>query len=116
MNGGMNTGGMNGAMGGYQPDPYANQAVAAPQPQGQPRANQMQMQQQPMGGGGSDMQGEKDDLWREVLDNPDAWWDNRERKNAPGGNPRYPDFKHKVRVYLHLCVFYLLSHLYGQVD
>ena len=41
------------------------------------------------------MQGEKDDLWREVLDNPDAWWDNRERKNAPGGNPRYPDFKHK---------------------
>ena len=29
MNGGMNTGGMNGAMGGYQPDPYANQAVAA---------------------------------------------------------------------------------------
>ena len=112
----MNTGGMNGAMGGYQPDPYANQAVAAPQSQGQPRANQMQMQQQPMGGGGSDMQGEKDDLWREVLDNPDAWWDNRERKNAPGGNPRYPDFKHKVRVYLHLCVFYLLSHLYGQVD
>jgi len=90
-NGGMNNGGMNGAMGGYQPDPYANQAVAAPQ-QTQPRAA---MQQQPMGGGGSDMQGEKDDLWREVLDNPNAWWDNRERKNAPGGNPRYPDFKHK---------------------
>ena len=45
MNGGMNTGGMNGAMGGYQPDPYANQAVAAPQSQA-PRANQMQMQQQ----------------------------------------------------------------------
>ena len=30
-----------------------------------------------------------------MLDNPDAWWDNRERKSAPGGNPRYPDFKHK---------------------
>jgi len=45
--------------------------------------------------GGGEMLGEKDDLWREVLDNPDAWWDNRERKNAPGGNPRYPDFKHK---------------------
>jgi hypothetical protein len=76
----------------------------------------MQMQQQPMGGGGSDMQGEKDDLWREVLDNPDAWWDNRERKNAPGGNPRYPDFKHKVRVYLHLCVdyFYLLLTCMGK--
>ena len=44
---------------------------------------------------GGDVVGEKDDLWRAVLDNPDAWWDNRERKNAPGGNPRYPDFKHK---------------------
>ena len=37
MNGGMNTGGMNGAMGGYQPDPYANQAVAAPHAGATPR-------------------------------------------------------------------------------
>ena len=48
-----------------------------------------------MGGYGGDAVGEKDDLWREVLDNPDAWWDNRSRKAEPGGNPRYPDFKHK---------------------
>jgi len=94
--------GANGANGGggnfggdvegasYRPDPYANQAVAAPQPQQQQR-----MQQRQAMTGGGEMVGEKDDLWREVLDNPDAWWDNRERKNAPGGNPRYPDFKHK---------------------
>ena len=39
--------------------------------------------------------GEKDDLWRDCVENPDAWWDNRSRKAEPGGNPRYPDFKHK---------------------
>ena len=92
--------GVNGVNGGdvegaYRPDPYANQAVNfAPQPQQQQR---MQQRQAMTGGGngGGDVVGEKDDLWREVLDDPDAWWDNRERKNAPGGNPRYPDFKHK---------------------
>ena len=35
-------------------------------------------------------------LWRDVLENPENWWDNRSRKNAPGGNPRYPDFKNKA--------------------
>ena len=34
---------------------------------------------------GGDVVGEKDDLWREVLDNPDAWWDNRERKKRARG-------------------------------
>ena len=67
-------------------------AVAAPQQQQQRMQQQRQASATMMGG---DVVGEKDDLWREVLDNPDAWWDNRERKNAPGGNPRYPDFKHK---------------------
>jgi single-strand DNA-binding protein len=38
---------------------------------------------------------EKDDLWRDLIENPSAWWDNRPRKAEPGGNPRYPDFKHK---------------------
>ena len=92
---GVNGGGVKG--GAYRPDdPYANQAVAATMPPPQQQQQRMQQQRQAsatmMGG---DVVGEKDDLWREVLDNPDAWWDNRERKNAPGGNPRYPDFKHK---------------------
>ena len=47
------------------------------------------------GGGGGGGGGEKDDLWRDLINNPDGWWDNRERKSAPGGNPRYPDFKSK---------------------
>ena len=34
-------------------------------------------------------------LWRDCVENPDAWWDNRSRKAEPGGNPRYPDFKHR---------------------
>ena len=37
-----------------------------------------------MGGYGGDAVGEKDDLWREVLDNPDAWWDNRAPEERSG--------------------------------
>ena len=91
---GVNGGGVN--EGAYRPDdPYANQAVAATMPRPQQQQQRMQQQRQAsatmMGG---DVVGEKDDLWREVLDNPDAWWDNRERK-ARRGVIRYPDFKHK---------------------
>ena len=31
--------------------------------------------------------GEKDDLWRDCVNNPDAWWDNRARKAEPGATP-----------------------------
>ncbi|XP_054786156.1 protein OSB2, chloroplastic-like isoform X2 [Prosopis cineraria] len=35
---------------------------------------------------------QKDDAsWRDVVENPDKWWDNRSNKK----NERYPDFKHK---------------------
>lgn len=67
-------------------DPYAQQA-AVPQ-QAAPTQNYQQSAPQQSGG-------EKDDLWRDCVENPDAWWDNRSRKAEPGGNPRYPDFKHK---------------------
>ena len=91
--------GVNGVNGGVVgADPYANAAVPATPYQQQQRPPPQQRAPAPattMGGYGGDAVGEKDDLWREVLDNPDAWWDNRERKSAPGGNPRYPDFKHK---------------------
>ncbi|KAL6853897.1 hypothetical protein ACP4OV_019926 [Aristida adscensionis] len=33
----------------------------------------------------------KEDLWRDLLDNPGNWWDNRSDKPTP----KYPDFKHK---------------------
>ena len=91
--------GANGVNGGVVgADPYANAAVPATPYQQQQWPPPQQRAPAPattMGGYGGDAVGEKDDLWREVLDNPDAWWDNRERKSAPGGNPRYPDFKHK---------------------
>jgi hypothetical protein len=35
-------------------------------------------------------------LWDELNTNPNAFWDNRERKQEPGTNPRMPDFKHKL--------------------
>ncbi|XP_057466682.1 protein OSB3, chloroplastic/mitochondrial-like isoform X1 [Actinidia eriantha] len=33
-----------------------------------------------------------DDLWRDLVENPDNWWDNRANK----ANKKSPDFKHKV--------------------
>lgn len=63
-------------------DPYAQQGGAPAQTNYSPQATQQ-------------AGGEKDDLWRDVLENPSQWWDNRAQKAEPGGNPRYPDFKHK---------------------
>lgn len=87
--------------------PYGGAGAAASDPYGQ-QSNPYQQQQAqqpaaappaavaaaaPAYGGAAG--GEKDDLWRDLVNNPDAWWDNRARKAEPGGNPRYPDFKHK---------------------
>jgi hypothetical protein len=33
----------------------------------------------------------EEELWRDLLDNPANWWDNRTDKPTPN----YPDFKHK---------------------
>jgi len=33
----------------------------------------------------------EEELWRDLLDNPENWWDNRTDKPTP----KYPDFKHK---------------------
>lgn len=63
-------------------DPYAQQGGAPAQTNYSPQATQQ-------------AGGDKDDLWRDVLENPSQWWDNRAQKAEPGGNPRYPDFKHK---------------------
>lgn len=35
--------------------------------------------------------GKGDDSWRNLVENPDKWWDNRSNKR----NPKQPDFKHK---------------------
>ncbi|KAK9999866.1 hypothetical protein SO802_019469 [Lithocarpus litseifolius] len=34
--------------------------------------------------------------WRELLDDPKQWWDNRDSKRSGSANPKGPDFKHKV--------------------
>ena len=47
------------------------------------------------GGGGGGGGGAKDDQWRDLIENPNNWWDNRPQKLEPGANPRRPDFKHK---------------------
>lgn len=61
----------------------APQQYDAPQQYGQPSAN-------PSYGGGQGIMS-KDDMWRSVADNPDAWFDNRLNKR----NPKAPDFKKK---------------------
>lgn len=33
--------------------------------------------------------------WRELLDNPKHWWDNRDRKRNGSVSPKFPDFTHK---------------------
>ena len=87
-----------GGGGGAVADPYAAQAEAngyvapAATAAGAAMAEPAYVSSSSSGGGGG---GDKDDKWRDLIANPDAWWDNRERKAAPGGNPRYPDFKHK---------------------
>ena len=91
-----------GAYGNGVADPYAQNNAATSYNNAQPAANNAaragpaspspyppSAPAAPTGGG------EKDDLWRDCMENPDAWWDNRARKAEPGGNPRYPDFKHK---------------------
>ncbi|KAL2502783.1 Protein OSB3 [Forsythia ovata] len=35
--------------------------------------------------------GKSDDSWKNLVENPDKWWDNRSNKR----NPKQPDFKHK---------------------
>jgi single-strand DNA-binding protein len=52
-------------------------------------------QQQQMGAGMAAGTSPKEALWRSLAEQPDTWWDNRDRKAAPGANPRSPDFKHK---------------------
>ena len=109
-NGGAGGGGGGGG-GGYagggaaMGDPYAAQAnnnaynaapaaaAAAGGAYGAAAANTGYAATPSSGGGGGG--GEKDDLWRDLVNNPDAWWDNRAQKAEPGGNPRYPDFKNK---------------------
>ena len=91
-----------GAYGNGVADPYAQNA-AANYNNAQPVANAPQAHAAPANPSpyppptpaAPPVGGEKDDLWRDCVDNPDAWWDNRSRKAEPGGNPRYPDFKHK---------------------
>ena len=82
-------GGMNG--GGYgQSSNYGGGAPTQQQNAAPPQQRQPQ-QQMGMPNGASP----KEALWRSLAEEPDTWWDNRERKSQPGANPRSPDFKHK---------------------
>jgi len=78
-----------GAGGGGYESSYTPAAQAAPRQQQarQPQASQ----QMGMPAGTSP----KEALWRSLAEEPDTWWDNRDRKAQPGANPRSPDFKHK---------------------
>ncbi|CAA2978380.1 protein OSB4, chloroplastic-like [Olea europaea var. sylvestris] len=42
-------------------------------------------------GQGIKRDGKGDDSWKNLVENPDKWWDNRSNKR----NPKQPDFKHK---------------------
>ena len=79
--------------------PYGGAGAAASDPYGQ-QSNpyQQQQAQQPAAAPaaavaaaapayGRAAGGEKDDLWRDLVNNPDAWWDNRARKAEPGKPP-----------------------------
>ncbi|KAG8376523.1 hypothetical protein BUALT_Bualt09G0072200 [Buddleja alternifolia] len=44
-----------------------------------------------LGGGGMKKFGKNDDSWKNLVENPDKWYDNRAKKR----NPKAPDFKHK---------------------
>ncbi|KAL8039488.1 hypothetical protein ABFX02_10G040300 [Erythranthe guttata] len=49
---------------------------------------------QVMGGEGCNERktsGKSDDSWKDLVENPDKWWDNRTKKK----NPKAPDFRHK---------------------
>ena len=84
-------GGYGGQAGGYDGG-LQQQRKQAPPPQQQQQQKQTPPQQQKgMPAGASP----KEALWRSLAEEPDTWWDNRERKSQPGSNPRQPDFKHK---------------------
>ena len=74
-----------GGGGGYQ----ASNGGYAQQQQQAPRQAPQEQMGMPVGAS------PKESLWRSLAEEPDTWWDNRERKAQPGANPRSPDFKHK---------------------
>ncbi|XP_047966143.1 protein OSB2, chloroplastic-like [Salvia hispanica] len=43
------------------------------------------------GGGERKGSGKDEDSWKDLVENPSKWWDNRANKQ----NPKWPDFKHK---------------------
>lgn len=57
--------------------------------------------------------------WRELLDDPKQWWDNRDSKRSGSVNPKSPDFKHKVgghALWLTDAPSWVLSELGVEVD
>lgn len=52
--------------------------------------------------------------WRQLVDNPNQWWDNRKDKHSGRINPKSPDFKHKengVALWLNRAPKWVVSEL-----
>lgn len=74
-----------------KPQPTAKGPFKAPKPQdgGQAKVASVLKKAFP----GTTTESKTEELWKELFDNPDAWWDNRESKKTPTG----PDFRVKDR-------------------